>query len=115
MDLIIFLVNINKELLKTSIYKVSSVNLVNIKPLVFDYNINKELLKTSIYKVLLMHQGVVRKFSLLYPSSNRFSNIETWIVFLSNKNVQELSLAFLICFRLPSHLFKFSGSKAPGT
>ncbi|KAG5592235.1 hypothetical protein H5410_042749 [Solanum commersonii] len=80
--------------------------------LVFQYNINKELLlKTSIYKVLLMHQGEVHKFSLLYPSSNLFSDIDTWILFLSNKNVQELSLAFLTCFRLPSHLFKFQDLK----
>ncbi|KAG5592234.1 hypothetical protein H5410_042748 [Solanum commersonii] len=80
--------------------------------LVFDYNINKEiLLKTSIYKVLLMHQGEVRKFSLLVPSSNLFSDIDTWILFLSSKNVQELSLAFLTCCRLPSHLFKFQDLK----
>ncbi|XP_055820819.1 F-box/FBD/LRR-repeat protein At1g13570-like isoform X2 [Solanum dulcamara] len=77
--------------------------------LVFDANVDNRLLKTIIYQVLLIHQGPLRKFSLLARNSGLFPDIAHWILFLSKKNVQEFLLR-CPCdsnFHLPSHLFKF--------
>ncbi|KAG5590694.1 hypothetical protein H5410_041208 [Solanum commersonii] len=72
------------------------------------FNDNQEA-KKIIYQVLRLHQGPVLKFTLQHPNLICYHDIYNWMLFLSKKNVQELTLQIFTGnkYHLPSYLFTF--------
>ncbi|PHU28975.1 hypothetical protein BC332_01068 [Capsicum chinense] len=70
---------------------------------------NSEEAKTIIYQVLRLHQEPLPKFTLYGLNLRNCPNINHWIQFLSEKNVQELTIHIFSCrkYRLPTQLFTF--------
>ncbi|WMV41979.1 hypothetical protein MTR67_035364 [Solanum verrucosum] len=72
------------------------------------FNNNQEA-KKIIYQVLRLHQGPILKFTLQHPNLICYRDIYNWMLFLSKKNVQELTLQIFTGnkYHLPSYLFTF--------
>ncbi|XP_015162486.1 F-box/FBD/LRR-repeat protein At1g13570-like [Solanum tuberosum] len=72
------------------------------------FNDNQEA-KKIIYQVLRLHQGPILKFTLQHPNLICYRDIYNWMLFLSKKNVQELTLQIFTGnkYHLPSYLFTF--------
>lgn len=69
----------------------------------------KNELVSAVYQVLLLHKGPIVKFVLEVDELESCSDIDHWINFLSNHDIQEftLSRAKTEHYKLPSYFFTF--------
>ncbi|KAK4729848.1 hypothetical protein R3W88_022836 [Solanum pinnatisectum] len=94
--------------LKDAVKWVTRVELDFCSEFFTSFNDNQEA-KKIIYQILRLYQGPILKFTLQHPNLICYRDIYNWMLFLSMKNVQELTLQIFKGnkYHLPSYLFTF--------
>ncbi|KAE9454458.1 hypothetical protein C3L33_13617, partial [Rhododendron williamsianum] len=90
---------------------------MKLPQLVFDEMFYRDLNKTMhakllmiIYKVMFLHRGPIIKFALSLPGLESCSEIDQWILYVSNNDIQDFTLHIWEgeLYKLPSSLYTCS-------
>ncbi|KAF5733974.1 hypothetical protein HS088_TW16G00415 [Tripterygium wilfordii] len=93
---------------------------LTLSQLLFDYQPHQQLdsfaktkLVIAVYQALLNHQGPLVKFSLSVPDLGNCPDINHWLQFLSNRDVQDFTLRIWTGepYKLPDHFYSFAHLK----